>query len=54
VEFIDNYLNDIENKIRKCDVEKLEEINFNDIIIASRIAELKSRNEEGVNNELGK
>ena len=54
VKFIDNYLNDIENKIRKCDVEKLEEINFNDIIIASRIAELKSRNEEGVNNELGK
>jgi CRISPR-associated protein Csm1 len=41
VEFIDKYLSDIEKNI----VGGKMEFNFNDILIASRIAELKSRTE---------
>lgn len=43
VEFIYNYLTNIENKIKKGNIDELKEIAFNDMIIASRIAELKSR-----------
>ncbi|MBW9220637.1 type III-A CRISPR-associated protein Cas10/Csm1 [Methanothermococcus sp. SCGC AD-155-M21] len=43
VVFIDKYLNEIEERIRECNIDRLKEISFNDIIIASRIAELKSR-----------
>jgi len=49
VTFIDDYLRDIEKHIRECNIDRLKEISFNDIIIASRIAELKSR--KGGNNE---
>ena len=46
VKFIDEYLNEIEEKIKSGKMD----FDFNDIIIASRIAELKSRTEG--NNEL--
>ena len=46
VKFIDKYLNEIEEKIKSGKMD----FDFNDIIIASRIAELKSRTEG--NNEL--
>ncbi|WP_292459989.1 type III-A CRISPR-associated protein Cas10/Csm1 [Methanothermococcus sp.] len=44
VKFIDNYLTKIESKIKEGDTDGLKNFNFNDMIIASRIAELKSRN----------
>ncbi|AEH07252.1 type III-A CRISPR-associated protein Cas10/Csm1 [Methanothermococcus okinawensis] len=48
VKFLDKYLTNIEDNIKSCKTN----IIFNDIIIASRIAELKSRKEG--NNELEK
>jgi len=46
VKFIEDYLKNIEKYIIEGNIDKLKQINFNTIIVAARIAELKSRNNE--------